>query len=274
MTYPRACETRQMLHHWNSLCRARRQLSVGLAHALAQSRPDDAYVVSYPRSGNTWMRTVLAAVVDPRAATDPDLRNSMVPGVAIRKAIRLRRLPSPRLLKSHTCFRPGLSRVLYIARDGRDVLVSLYHYLVTRRGKGDALGFAEFFGHYSVGRYGPRWHENVESWLGPGHETMGERLKVVRFEDMKSDTARVMTEACRFLRIDASAETVRAAAGSASQARMRAIERERRGELANREMSFYRGGASGQWADYLAGDIEERFCDMSARAMSMAGYEL
>ena len=41
--------------------------------------------------------------------------------------LMMRRLPRPRILKSHECFQPQYPRIIYIVRDPRDICVSFYH---------------------------------------------------------------------------------------------------------------------------------------------------
>jgi hypothetical protein len=202
----------------------------------------------------------------------------MIPGVSIRKASHINALPSPRILKSHSWYRPSIPAAVYLVRDGRDVLVSRYHYRVTRRGRADEESFLQFFDRYCQGTYGQLWHQNVESWLGEGKSSMGERLMVVRFEDLKAGTETVFGEIAHFLQVPASPDQLREAVQAASLERQREIERSRWqslwGRTPSQNESFYRGGTSGQWKDYFTPSIEQRFYEISSRALTLAGYDL
>ena len=143
----------------------RNRANLEIGHRLVRLRSDDRYIVSYPRSGNTWMRTMLAYLITPDSINHPEVRNAMIPGVTIKKSLSINRLASPRFLKSHSKYRSTIQRAVYIVRDGRDVLISLFHYRITRQGLGEYIDFQSFFNQYLQGLYGHCWHDNVESWL-------------------------------------------------------------------------------------------------------------
>src|SRR5215468_2315878 len=89
--------------------------------------PDDVFLVSYPRSGNTWARFLVSNLVHPGEPTTFANVESRIPEIYFNPDHVMRRLPRPRVLKSHECFQPHYPRVIYIARDPRDVAVSSYH---------------------------------------------------------------------------------------------------------------------------------------------------
>src|SRR5258708_8153953 len=87
--------------------------------------PDDIFLVSYPRSGNTWARFLLGNLIyqdDPITFSNLESR---IPEIYFNRDRFLRELPRPRMLKSHECFQPHYPRVIYIVRDPRDVAGSL-----------------------------------------------------------------------------------------------------------------------------------------------------
>ncbi len=243
-----------------------------LGHLLIRDRADDRYIYSYPRSGSTWLRTILANIVDPATETDPERRLALIPGVTVRNAWRISRLESPRLLKSHGRYMGPVPRAVYLVRDGRDVLVSLYHMRITRPGH-DQIDFAEFCRRYFRGDLGERWEESVMSWLRRGREAMGDTLKVLRFEDLKANPARHAREIAAFLGIEADEARVEAAIEKASLQRLRESERARVGDLAP-DRSVYRGGKIGQWRDLLTGGLHDRFMSLSSTALVAAGYPI
>jgi hypothetical protein len=252
----------------------RTRASRWFGHRLIRDRADDQYIFSYPRSGSTWLRTILANLIDPGVdGGDPEQRRATIPGVSIRSARQINGLPSPRLIKSHARFMGRVPRAVYLVRDGRDVLVSLYHFRVTRPGHGDHIDFREFCRRYFRGDLGDMWHDNVLSWLRKGTAAMGSSLQVIRFEDFKSDITGKVAEVAGFLGITASSEQIGASIERASLDRMREIERARQGEL-SADRTFYRGGKVGQWQDMLTGELAERFLELSRPALLAAGYRV
>jgi hypothetical protein len=111
------------------------------------------------------------------------------------------------------------------------------------------------------------------SWLDRGRAEMGDRLKVVRFEDLKADLPGRVRELARFLSIEADEERIAAALDKASLDRLRESERSRVGDLAP-DRSVYRGGKVGQWRDMLTGELHDRFMSLSSAALAAAGYQV
>lgn len=248
----------------------RRNYSLPLAHTLVRAHATDSYVVSFPRSGSTWLRTILAGIIDPDTGCEPQVFNRILPGVSGRRLPLVWSLRDPRIIHSHTTFRTSLPKAVYMVRDGRDSLVSFYHYSTTRNGIN--MPFDEWFDLYCRRWYGPRWHEHVESWLIKGEEKLGAALMVLKFEDLKADPVEQVHLVTDFLGLDADHRAIHHALEMASLEQARRREARTFGRLQSEDQSFYRGGRTGQYHDYLRGDMYDRFMRLSGRALSLAGY--
>jgi hypothetical protein len=90
--------------------------------------PDDVFLTSYPRSGNTWTRFLVGNLAHTEEAVTFLNVERLVPDMNKHGDYYLRHLPRPRILKSHEVFDPRYKRVIYIVRDPRDVAVSNYHW--------------------------------------------------------------------------------------------------------------------------------------------------
>src|SRR5208337_5516979 len=84
-------------------------------------RPDDTFLVSYPRSGNTWTRFLIANLLHPQEHVTFANIERQVPDAEAQSSRYMRGVPSPRIIKSHSYFHPRYPRVIYIVRDPRDV---------------------------------------------------------------------------------------------------------------------------------------------------------
>jgi hypothetical protein len=135
------------------------------------------------------------------------------------------------------------------------------------------MDFTNFFESFIKGGFGHLWHENVESWLREGKSYLGENLMVIRFEDFKKEPERIVSDVVEFLNITATIDQMNRAIRLAEIDRMREIEKSRIGDLANKNMSFYRGGKTGQWKDYLSPQLEGIYRQKAMRAMELAGYD-
>lgn len=238
--------------------------------ALLDARADDQFIAAFPRSGSTWLRTMLTDVLVPGAEGNPDVFNHRIPGMTFRNMRDLRARPSPRLLMTHSPWIPALGRVVYVVRDGRSSVVSLYHYTTTRLGR--HRPFEDFFEGYLAGEHGVPWHQHVEGWMGDGARRLGNDLQIVRYEEMRRDPVAVLADVLAFLGIQADPDLAEYAAQRANLKNARQIELSRRGHIATEDASFYRGGGNHDESSPLRGALLAQFEIMSRRALSLAGY--
>ena len=90
---------------------------------------DDIFLVSYPKSGNTWVRFLLANLLkEGDELIDFKSAIKYVPEIGIHND-ELVNLKRPRIIKSHELYNAKYPKVVYIVRDPRDVYVSYFHYL-------------------------------------------------------------------------------------------------------------------------------------------------
>jgi Sulfotransferase domain len=89
-------------------------------------RHDDTFLVSYPRSGNTWTRFLIANLLHPNKSVSFANIEHLIPDCEAMSSRYLKRLSSPRVIKSHEYFDHRYKKVVYIVRDPRDVVLS-YH---------------------------------------------------------------------------------------------------------------------------------------------------
>ena len=113
--------------------------------------PDDSFIVSYPRSGNTWTRFLVANLVYQDEPVTFANIEQIIPDVYKNTRKQLLGVPSPRILKSHEYFDPRYKRVIYIVRDPRDVVVSYYHYQLKVRRIEDGYPLDQFVSRFVTG---------------------------------------------------------------------------------------------------------------------------
>src|ERR1700684_273279 len=106
--------------------------------------PDDAFLVSFPRSGNTWTRFLVCNLINPDDPVNFAQLESRIPEIYDVTDRSLRAFPRPRVIKSHECFDPRYKKIIYIVRDPRDVAVSLYHFLRKIRSIDDTFPLATY----------------------------------------------------------------------------------------------------------------------------------
>ena len=248
--------------------------------------PDDVFLVSYPRSGNTWTRFLLGNLIDQNQPVTFSNIESRIPEIYFNPDRWLRRLPRPRMLKSHESFQPHYPRVIYIVRDPRDVAVSFYHHNVKARNIPDDYPMVQFVPRFIAGEFDPKfgsWRDNVLSWTVLRKDDPG--FLLLRYEDMKRDTAGVLADVVAFLRrssfrkIDSNPEALRRTIELSSAENMRALEKQEASSWVltkgtRSDKPFVRSATSGGWKTQLAPESVEAIESAWGGLMQELGYDL
>src|ERR1700685_1517671 len=90
--------------------------------------PDDTFLVSFPRSGNTWIRFLIANLLNPGIEVSFTNIERLIPDTASKSSRTMKREARPRIIKSHEYFDVRYPKVIYIVRDPRDVALSYYDF--------------------------------------------------------------------------------------------------------------------------------------------------
>lgn len=186
--------------------------------------PDDTFLVSYPKSGNTWTRFLVAGLVNPDENVTFANIEQLIPDVSSQSKRHLKRTPRPRILKSHEYFDPRYRNVIYIVRDPRDVVLSQYRFFRKCRTIDDQYPLESFVSRFIAGDlncYGS-WGENVVTWLSARRGDP--RFLLLRYEDMIERTAGELNRVAQFLGTATSQERLVRAVEQSSSNRMRALE--------------------------------------------------
>jgi Sulfotransferase domain len=240
--------------------------------------PDDTFLVSYPKSGNTWARFLIANLMSPNDKIDFSNVNRMIPGPEVTRNRELMRTPRPRIIKSHQYFDPRYPRVIYIVRDPRDVVVSQYHFQRKRHVVADQFPLAEYVGRFVAGKtsfYGS-WGEHVASWLATRHGRPG--FLLLRYEDMVEDTGRELEKVAAFLGVPATRERIVQAVESSSADRMRTLEKSQAQQFTStkntrQDIPFVRAAKAGGWREALPEECALQLDEAWGHLIGWLGYE-
>jgi hypothetical protein len=238
-------------------------------------RQASAYVMEFPKCGGTWVKDMTAELVAQQAAATGR--------------------PRPPVMHGHWRYTPHLRPAIYVLRDGRDVVVSLYFYHVRhlligtvwapqidayfRRvlGPGYDLDdvranlppFIASLSRHPFGgilrRSGNRrllpWPRHVADWHGrPG-------VLDVRYEDLLADAAGELGRIAAHIGLPvAPADT----AAIAARHSFEAVSGRRRGE--EDRASFQRKGMAGDWRNHFTRAAGEAFRAFGGPTLVGLGY--
>jgi hypothetical protein len=148
--------------------------------------PDDTFIVSYPKSGNTWTRFLIANLLHPEPHLTLLDMERLVPAVDGQTRRFFRAMPRPRVIRDHGPFNPLYKNVIYIVRDPRDVVVSAYNFVLKGTTIDENYPITTFVNEFVRGARSVvgSWGGNVASWLATRGNTP--RFLLLRYEDMLS----------------------------------------------------------------------------------------
>ena len=186
--------------------------------------PDDTFIASYPRSGNTWARFLIANLMHPEGPVTFANLETIIPDATALSSRELKRVPRPRLIKTHEYFEPRYRKVIYLVRDPRDVALSLYNFRRKYRSVDDSYPIEQYVTErFLPGDLDVSWGEHVGSWLGTRMNHPG--FLLVRYEDLLQDPTRELRRLASFIGIAKSPETLTQAIERSSANRLRQLEK-------------------------------------------------
>ncbi|KAI8571330.1 hypothetical protein RHMOL_Rhmol01G0111500 [Rhododendron molle] len=173
-----------------------------------KARSDDILLISAPKSGTTWLKSLVFAIMKracytnsthPLLTTNP---HDCVPCLELKLFKRspvadVDDLPSPRIFSTHIPYTSlpesilySGCKIVYICRDPKDVLISLRYFLAKSKPSTELppLSFEEVFELFTKGisSYGPIW-DHVQGYHKASLECP-HRFFFITYEEMKRHT--------------------------------------------------------------------------------------
>lgn len=243
--------------------------------------PDDTFIVSYPRSGNTWTRFLVANLLHPNEAVTFANIENIVPDSEAQSSRFLKRVPRPRMIKSHAYFDPRFKRVIYIVRDPRDVVLSYYDFQRKYRQIQDGYPIPQYARDFVSGRLGlgdwGTWAENAQSWVCTRQGRHG--FLLLRYEDMVAEPREELAKIASFFGIHPAPELLSNTIERSSADRLRQLERAQSNRWISTkdkraDIPFIRTATSGRWKEQLPPDAAATIESAWGSLMRQLGYPL
>ncbi len=266
---------------WLALWLQRARLRIRLLRLIRLEfvpRPDDIFIVTYPRSGTTWMQMILYQLTTDGSMDIPHIAE-YCPWFerSLRSGRAFETRPSPRLFKSHLPYQKipkGPGKYIYVAREGKDVAVSYYH--LYRMYQGYAGTFAEFFEQFMSGKVqSGSWFRHVRGWWEHGRDP---NVLFLTYEELTRDLESCIRKVSDFCGLYVPSERLPGIVARCSFNFMKKHEAqfdptmETLWEEGVQLNSFLRSGRVGEGKTHLNSEQEARFSRAFRQQLEPAGY--
>ncbi|GJN11080.1 hypothetical protein PR202_ga29246 [Eleusine coracana subsp. coracana] len=262
-------------------------------------RRGDVVLGSPPKCGTTWLKALAfanmsRAAYPPAHPEHPLLRlnpHDCVPFMELlfatgtRKESKMNALPSPRLMNTHmqhsilpasvTTDQNLDCKIVYICREPKDMLVSLWHY--TRRALPDVSSFLDVFEPACEGKClcGPIWDHVLGYWNAS--KASPEKVLFLRYEDLLSDPVENVRKLARFVGQPFSVSEEEAGV-LMDIVRLCSFDKLKNLEVNSADPSsdfandwYFRKGEVGDWANHMTPDMARRLDAIVEEKLSGSG---
>lgn len=236
--------------------------------ALKEVRTDDTFLCSFPKSGNTWLRLLLAHLLSDSDSIGVRTVDQIIPDL-YRSRKFIDTIPSSRFIKIHEPWFHLFPKTIYLVRDVRDVYISYYHYL-SKLGKytGDLVNFIKMNSNSASDN---TWAMHVQAALLHQKKNV-EKIIIIRYEDLLTQPEIELQRIVDFLAIIPKHTILE----SIENCR---FDRLKQQEIENgsifRDLSgghFFREGRAGGWKG-IFGEAEQQALSSADREMlALLGY--
>ncbi|GAB1301197.1 Sulfotransferase 1C1 [Apodemus speciosus] len=170
-----------------------------------QAKPDDLLIATYAKAGTTWTQEIVDMIQN-----DGDVQKCQRANTYDRHPFIEWTLPPPLNSGLDLMLPPSFwkenSKIIYVARNAKDCLVSYYYFSRMNKMLPDPGTLGEYIETFKAGKvlWGS-WYDHVKGWWDVKDQ---HRILYLFYEDMKEDPKREILKIVKFLEKDISEEVL------------------------------------------------------------------
>lgn len=232
----------------------------------------DVLVISYPKSGTVWMQEIIPPLLNGGDLTPVEsIPNwDRVPWLEEKRlALMADKLSPPRAMVSHmpyhlmpASFHSSKAKVIYIARNPKDILVSSYYFHQMANFLDDPGTFEEFTDKFLAGQvFFGKWTDHVKSWR---NTDLGDRILYITYEELIQDLRGVLSRILHFLGREMSEDALDRVTEHCLFKNMKSNQMSNyslvpQNLMDSNKSPFLRKGISGDWKNHFNPTLEDKF---------------
>ncbi|KAM6323448.1 amine sulfotransferase-like [Aegotheles albertisi] len=232
----------------------------------------DIFIATYPKSGTVWTQNIVSLIMHEghRNGTENMVTMDRIPSLEHNiNNMDYASLPLPRIFATHLPYylvprdlRNKRGRVIYVARNPKDVMTSYYHFSKYSTTLEEIPDFNLFMERFLAGKVvASSWLDHVAGWYNHGEDF---NILFLTYEEMKKDLRSTVLKICNFLGKKLSKEEVDSVVRQATFENMKKDPRANNENLPDALVkkgkgSFLRKGTIGDWKNIMTVAQNERF---------------
>uniref|UniRef100_A0A7C8ZH59 Sulfotransferase n=1 Tax=Opuntia streptacantha TaxID=393608 RepID=A0A7C8ZH59_OPUST len=265
------------------------------------ARSTDIILATTPKSGTTWLKALLYAIVN-RASQSPGgpdhslLKSNphdLIPFLELKVYVDhqvpdLTTLPSPRVFSTHMPFgslplsiRETGCKIVYLCRNPKDIFISMWHFANKLRPQHKGkISLEEAFDKFckGVSINGPFWDHVLDYWKHSLEIESTNKIFFLKYEDLKENPVLHLKRLAEFCGCPFSKEEQNQGVAEeilklCSFDNLSNLKVNKNGRLSSGEenRSFFRKGEIGDWINYLSPQMTEKIDKITQEKFSQWG---
>ncbi len=239
---------------------------------INETKEEDIFIVAFPKSGITWTQSLISGIqygIDTNFLPDK-LVQEIVPDIYFQAYYK--RFGDIKFFKSHELPKPEYKKVIYLVRDGRDAMVSYFHF---NQKIGVDVTLEEMIKE-NKGVYPALWYVHVRKWIENPYNA---EILYIKYEDLLQNTEEVLKKICDFVGFQRDMGLLKKVAEGSTIDKMRSRARKYGGMAhpnwqGEKGKEFFRKGKIASFKEEMPENLQKIFAEKAIDELKYFNYEV